>query len=213
MRWARRRRASTGADNVCPRPQRLLELLAAGCFASFGSYSDDLAQPQMLSAIPHPSSPSVSSLRNDRPSSASSARTSSILAYYSKSLTALVSCTGADGPSGFDAFAQLASPSADTDRGEAARALHVAILAWSGRHLTNQGQFKYESSSETYGAQAMAMVEGLLAKRNMPGARPEDETQQITLLASALMVMQYKVGPGVGSGVMQADGPLADLPR
>ncbi len=143
-------------------------------------------------SVPHPGSPSVSSLRNDRPSSASSARTSSILGYYSKSLTALVSCTGADGPSGFDAFSQLASPSGD--RGEAARALHIAILAWSGRHLTNQGQFKFEASSETYGAQALSLVSNLLAKRLAPNSHPEDETQQITLLAAVLMVLQYKVG-------------------
>ncbi len=173
--------------------QPLIELLAAGCFASFGSHPDDLGPAyfasnngQLPSTSVMPPSHSPSSSRNGR-----MANIDSILSYYSKSLTSLVSCTDNESPSGFDAFTQLASPS--TERGEPARALHIAILAWAGRHLVNKGNFRFESVSETYGLQAMALMESLLSQRGKPSFLPETETEQITLLAGCLMVMQYKV--------------------
>lgn len=174
----------------------LIELLAAGCFASFGSHPDDLGPAyfasnngQLPSTSVMPPSHSPSSSRNGR-----MANIDSILSYYSKSLTSLVSCTDNESPSGFDAFTQLASPS--TERGEPARALHIAILAWAGRHLVNKGNFRFESVSETYGLQAMALMESLLSQRGKPSFLPETETEQITLLAGCLMVMQYKICRG-----------------
>jgi hypothetical protein len=64
----------------------------------------------------------------------------------------------------------------------------------------------------------MALMENLLARRAQPPYQPESETEQITLLAGCLMLMQYKVRDGRTIFGVPGTNPLnkrelADLSR
>ena len=95
---------------------------------------------------------------------------------------------------GFDAFTTLASATATSQAG---KGLHLATLAWAGRHMSNMGQVKYEAMSERLGEQATGIVLGLI--RDIPPAKRRGEekglceTEAMTLLGGLLMLVQFKV--------------------
>jgi len=127
---------------------------------------------------------------------------SELLKHFQDTLSRLVSCSG-DSQS-FDAFTALADRSC---------ALYLSILAWAGRHLANSGHPRYEAICERLGAQAGTMVlaqleqaEKELHEEEMHGRdrttprSPEQaeedrevDGERMTLLAAALMVMQFRV--------------------
>ncbi|CED83530.1 Protein of unknown function DUF3468 [Phaffia rhodozyma] len=144
-----------------------------------------------------------------------------LLEHYSKFLSPLVSCTKEDLPSGFEAFTALALD--EMDFRPSTSALHLAILSWTGRHLVNQGQLKYESVSEEYGAQAIDLLNAsfqALSTENSPEdggtervVSPDKEIEKMTLLAGTLMIMQHKICRGDVWGYEKFVGHLKTLYR
>jgi len=112
-----------------------------------------------------------------------------LLQHYQRSLTKLVSCNSNETPSAFDAFTQLATAQSTSAVG---RALHLATLAWAGRHMTNEGEMKYEALSEKLGGEATKIVAEQALQVNRRGTTMS-ETAQLTLLAGQLMLIQWKV--------------------
>jgi len=112
-----------------------------------------------------------------------------LLTHYQRSLSSLVSCTGDSSPSAFDAFTQLADAQSTSKAG---RGLHLSILAWAGRHMSNEGEIRYEASSERLGKEAETLiVDRLDYHRN--GSVQLEETERMTLLAGCLMLIQWRV--------------------
>ncbi|KAK6910371.1 hypothetical protein I203_104403 [Kwoniella mangroviensis CBS 8507] len=130
-----------------------------------------------------------------------------LLNYFHESLSRLVSCTGESAPSAFESFTKLANMTAG--RGPAGQSLHLSILAWAARHMVNRGLAKYEAVSEKFSLQATTHLDNrmnqLFDKRGKEkaqnssgdGAEHHDkDTEKMTLLAAALMIMQFKICRG-----------------
>lgn len=111
---------------------------------------------------------------------------SALISYFTNTLSSLVSVTPSSVPSAFEAFTRLSS--LPTARGNAAQALHLSIMAWAGAHAVNNGQPRFEIMSARLGDQATALISTRLAQ----GYEGTDE-ERLTMLAAALMVVQYKV--------------------
>lgn len=160
--------ACAPADN-----QETLQLLAVDCM-----------QPLAHPALETPVTTSLSQGRASSPSSnGTGASHSDLMQHFQGTLSRLVSCSG-DSRS-FAAFTTLANEGQSSSR-----ALYLSILAWAGRHLANSGKAKYEAVSERLGEQASTLVLAQLAQET-------EEKDRMTLLAAALMVMQFKVSDPV----------------
>jgi transcriptional activator protein UGA3 len=131
------------------------------------------------------------SKRNPSPPSASPHH-AQLLKHYQAGLSSLVSCTGDSdtAPSAFAAFTKLAEASSSSEAGQG---LHLSILAWAGRHMVNQGQVKYEAVSERLGEKAGRIILAKLEEWSRGATGAISETERMTLLAGALMVVQFKV--------------------
>ncbi|OCF31007.1 hypothetical protein I316_07278 [Kwoniella heveanensis BCC8398] len=131
-----------------------------------------------------------------------------VLKYFHENLSRLVSITGESAPSAFESFTQLANMTAG--QGEAGKGLHLSILAWAARHMVNRGLAKYEAVSEKFSSQSMnlinARMEELFDRKGNPRP-PSDtgsssnkakdlDTEKMTLLAAAIMIMQFKICRG-----------------
>jgi transcriptional activator protein UGA3 len=112
-----------------------------------------------------------------------------LLTHYQRSLSSLVSCTGDSSPSAFDAFTQLADAQSTSKAG---RGLHLSILAWAGRHMSNEGEVRYEASSERLGQEAIGLIVDRL-EYFRKGSLQLEETERMTLLAGCLMLIQWRV--------------------
>nr|XP_019010670.1 uncharacterized protein I206_03972 [Kwoniella pini CBS 10737]OCF49451.1 hypothetical protein I206_03972 [Kwoniella pini CBS 10737] len=126
-----------------------------------------------------------------------------VLTYFHESLSRLVSCTGESAPSAFESFTKLANMTAG--RGPAGQSLHLSILAWAARHMVNRGLAKYEAVSEKFSVQATnhldTRMDQLFDKRGHERAsiaieHHDPDTEKMTLLAAALMIMQFKICRG-----------------
>nr|XP_019046014.1 hypothetical protein I302_04754 [Kwoniella bestiolae CBS 10118]OCF24944.1 hypothetical protein I302_04754 [Kwoniella bestiolae CBS 10118] len=127
-----------------------------------------------------------------------------VLNYFHESLSRLVSCTGESAPSAFESFTKLANMTAS--RGPAGQSLHLSILAWAARHMVNRGLAKYEAVSEKFSVQATSNLDNrmsqLFDKRGKEiastdgGEHHDKDTEKMTLLAAALMIMQFKICRG-----------------
>lgn len=117
-----------------------------------------------------------------------------LLAHYQDSLSKLVACIPEDSVNGYDAFTTLASATATSPAG---KGLHLATLAWAGRHMSNLGQVKYEAMSERLGEQAREIVTGILGNLGQKQRRGQEpglgDTEAMTLLGGLLMLVQFKV--------------------
>jgi hypothetical protein len=60
--------------------------------------------------------------------------------------------------------------------------------------MVNQGQAKYEAVSERLGSQATQIIMTKLDEYKNGGSAQATETERMTLLAGALMIVQFKVG-------------------
>lgn len=123
-----------------------------------------------------------------------------LAAHYRDSLSRYVACIPEDSVNGFDAFTTLASATASSSAG---RGLHLATLSWAGRHMSNLGQVKYEAMSERLAEQAKGILFGILGKFTTAQRRGIEqgigETDQMTLLAGTLMLVQFKVSTRVNA--------------
>lgn len=123
---------------------------------------------------------------------------SAILEHYQQCLSSLVSCDSS--PNAFDAFISLAKATSSTPAGQG---LHSATLAWAGRHMVNQGQYKYEAISERLGSEAsqiiMAKVDSEALLQSLDGE------ELMTLFAGLLMLVQFKVSTPFGCSLMNSD--------
>ncbi|WVQ77263.1 hypothetical protein IAR50_006947 [Cryptococcus sp. DSM 104548] len=143
-------------------------------------------------------SPSRSSDR-DTPTTTSQ---TALLNYFHESLARLVSCTGDTAPSAFEAFTKLANMTAGV--GPASQGLHLSILAWAARHMVNRGLVKYEAVSEKFSGQATRLVDRRMAElfdsngaETAGSVEEEDRDREyMTLLAAAVMLMQFKICRG-----------------
>ncbi|WVF71737.1 hypothetical protein IAT40_006545 [Kwoniella sp. CBS 6097] len=131
-----------------------------------------------------------------------------VLKYFHENLSRLVSITGESAPSAFESFTQLANMTAG--QGEAGKGLHLSILAWAARHMVNRGLAKYEAVSEKFSSQSMSLInarmEALFDRKGNPKipsetSRSSDtardlDTEKMTLLAAAIMIMQFKICRG-----------------
>jgi hypothetical protein len=140
-----------------------------------------------------------------------------LAAHYRDSLSRLVACIPEDSVNGFDAFTTLATATASSAAG---KGLHLATLAWAGRHMSNLGQVKYEAMSERLAEQAKEILFGILAGLSQAQRRGKQagvgETERMTLLGGTLMLVQFKVGPearwgGADAGVSRRCVGLPDL--
>jgi hypothetical protein len=113
-----------------------------------------------------------------------------LLHHYQRSLSKLVSCTTDGSPSSFAAFTQLATAQSSSRVG---KGLHLGILAWAGRHMTNEGEIKYEALSERLGEEATKIVTEQVVQWEH-GSMATEETTRLTLLGGLLMLIQWKVG-------------------
>lgn len=156
----------------------------------FTALSDSLSVP--ISSAP--ARPSISASVASEPAGLSPASASALrngprhadlLLHFQTTLSRLVTCSGDSG--GFSAFTDLADRSTS---------LYLSILAWAGRHMANSGHARYEAISERLGAEAGLMVLAELEKVAQPGsAGAIDDEDAMTLLATGLMVIQFRVGP------------------
>jgi len=112
-----------------------------------------------------------------------------LLNHYQRSLSSMVSCTGDSAPSAFAAFTQLANAQSTSRAG---RGLHLSILAWAGRHMSNEGEIRYEAMSDKLGDKASNIIVGRL-EYYQKGNITMEETERMTLLAGCLMLIQWKV--------------------
>lgn len=159
-----------------------------------GSDSGSLVAPLPSSSAPNQSATPFALSSSDQtiglsPASINALRNgprhADLLRYFQSTLSRLVTCSGASG--GFSAFTDLADRSTS---------LYLSILAWAGRHMTNSGHARYEAISERLGAEAGLMVLSELERVAQPGsAGAIDDDDAMTLLATALMVMQFRVSP------------------
>lgn len=87
-------------------------------------------------------------------------------------------------------------------QGSAGQGLHLSILAWAARHAVNRGLVKYEAASEKFSSQSATLVNNRMrdlfdgdGNERRSGAMPNHEKNReyMTLLASNLMLMQFKV--------------------
>jgi len=128
-----------------------------------------------------------------------------LLVHYQRSLSSLVSCTGSSAPSAFDAFTQLADAQSTSKAG---RGLHLGILAWAGRHMSNEGEIRYEATSERLGQKATGLIIDRL-EFYQKGNSTREETERMTLLAGCLMLIQWRV---IQTGLVIGLGLHLDLP-
>ncbi|GMK57954.1 hypothetical protein CspeluHIS016_0407880 [Cutaneotrichosporon spelunceum] len=135
------------------------------------------------------SAPSASSDSVLSPTSASTRggrRHADLLQHFQTTLSSLVTCSG--DANGFSAFTDLADRSTS---------LYLSILAWAGRHMANMGAARYEAISERLGAEAGVMVLAELEKVAQPGSAGRmDDEDAMTVLATALMVIQFRICRG-----------------
>jgi hypothetical protein len=130
------------------------------------------------------------------PSARNGPRHADLLQHFQSTLSRLVTCSGDSG--GFSAFTDLADRSTS---------LYLSILAWAGRHMANMGAARYEAISERLGAEAGVMVLAELEKVAQPGSAGKmDDEDAMTVLATALMVIQFRVSDTLGA-------LTPDLPR
>lgn len=85
----------------------------------------------------------------------------------------------------------MANASSSTSSGQG---LHLATLAWAGRHLANQGQEQYETVSEGLASQASGIITARMGEWSTMGGEWWSENECLTLLGGLLMLMQVKVG-------------------
>lgn len=109
-----------------------------------------------------------------------------LLSYFTHTLSSQISVTGKTAPSAFEAFTRLSALPANGEK--AAQALHLSIMAWAGIHAVNNGQSRFEITSERLGQQATALFTSRIAE----GYDGTDE-ERLTMLAAGLMIVQYKV--------------------
>ncbi|ORY27123.1 fungal-specific transcription factor domain-domain-containing protein [Naematelia encephala] len=155
--------------------------------------------PQMSRAPSGRSSTSPSRRRADTPTGGLQA---ALLSHFHDSLSRLVSCTGDAAPSAFEAFTKLSITTAR--RGPAGQGLHLSILAWAARHMVNRGLVKYEAKCEKFSSQAINLINTRMAELfdeegvQRPANEPQGDadTEYMTLLAAALMIMQFKICRG-----------------
>lgn len=131
---------------------------------------------------------------NRTPSEHADAKHSALLHYFQSTLSRLVSCSG-DGPNAFLSFQELADRDGGGKGSPATRALYLSILSWAGRHMANAGHAKYEAVSERLGAQAGRILLPLLETDLREGTGVE-KADTMTLLAAAIMVVQFKICRG-----------------
>ncbi|BEJ02047.1 hypothetical protein CcaverHIS631_0607290 [Cutaneotrichosporon cavernicola] len=168
-----------------PQPQPGSGSLPAGSLdMSWYTALDELAPSDTEPSAPSASSDSVLS-----PTSASTRegrRHADLLKHFQTTLSSLVTCSGDS--NGFSAFTDLADRSTS---------LYLSILAWAGRHMANMGAARYEAISERLGAEAGVMVIAELEKVAQPGSAGRmDDEDAMTVLATALMVMQFRICRG-----------------
>ncbi|WVR07312.1 hypothetical protein IAU60_004353 [Kwoniella sp. DSM 27419] len=182
----------TPPSNMLLDPSALTDHLEAGSAA--------IRQSRSHAASRRPSR-SPSRRGSDTPPGASQA---ALLSYFHDSLSRLVSITDDDAPSAFESFTKLAGMTAG--RGPAGQALHFSILAWAARHAVNRGQSKYEAASEKFSGRSMHMLDSRMEElfdkkgkeRPLSDAErdPDTDHEKMTLLAAALMIMQFKICRG-----------------
>jgi hypothetical protein len=110
-----------------------------------------------------------------------------LLEHFNNTLEQLCTVPGPDARRNIKALTSLAEHSATS---APAKALHLAILAWAGKHLWSQGEMQYETPADRAGAESGKLLGELLAcfSADWP------QTERITLLAAVLMTIQFKVG-------------------
>jgi hypothetical protein len=115
-----------------------------------------------------------------------------LLEHFNTTLESLCTAPGPEARRSIETLTRLARP-ADSSR--PAHALHLAILAWAGRHLFSQGEAQYEAPAEKAGSEASKLLAELLAcfSPDWP------VTERITLLAAVQMAIHYKVGNHSGT--------------
>lgn len=148
--------------------------------------------------------PSSSSSASGRPSARDERHHQRLSEYYRATLTSLLSCTPANSASAFDAFVTMANASSSSSSGQG---LHLATLAWAGRHMANQGQEQYETVSEGLASQANGIITARMGEWSTMGGEWWSETECLTLLGGLLMLMQVKVGLDVVDGWLTSDLP------
>lgn len=169
--------------------QLLLQSWAADCLAGPAMQTQDPFHSLSSILDEHNRSSISREPVGSRPSSPTARHHGPLLQHYQRSLSSLVSCTDENTPSAFHAFSRLATAQSSSEPG---RGLHLAILAWAGRHMSNEGQAKYEAISERLGGQAAALVLEQAARQE-PGSMSVDDSVRLTLLGGLLMVVQWKV--------------------
>lgn len=110
-----------------------------------------------------------------------------LLEHFNNTLEKLCTVPGPNARRNIKALTSLAESSATS---APAKALHLAILAWAGKHLWSQGEMQYETPADRAGAEAAKLLGELLACFS-----PEwPQTERTTLLAAVLLSIQFKVG-------------------
>jgi transcriptional activator protein UGA3 len=174
----------------------MLQCWAADCLnVSSAQNTDPFQSLSDLLGIENDLTGSSQSAGPSRQRSVSPGHHGPLLVHYQRSLSSLVSCTGDTAPSAFDAFSQLADAQSSSKAG---RGLHLSILAWAGRHMSNEGEIRYEASSERLGQKATGLIVDRL-EYYQKGSVSLEETERMTLLAGCLMIIQWRVRQ---SGIM-----------
>lgn len=179
------------SDLLRPAPEGAFSAAAPGIQPPVNAVSSTDPLQTFTDSTTHPN-PSVRPASRQVSPSAASPHHAHLLKHYQASLSSLVSCTGdtETAPSAFAAFTKLAEASSSSEAGQG---LHLSILAWAGRHMVNQGQVKYESVSERLGEKAMRIVLAKLEEWKRGSSEIMGENERMTLLAGALMIVQFKV--------------------
>lgn len=165
----------------------MLQSWAANCLNAPGSQDPFQSLSELLGLAPTPSS--AQHPEPSRSTSPSHREHVPLLQHYQRSLSKLVSCTSDGSPSSFEAFTQLATAQSSSRVG---KGLHLGILAWAGRHMTNEGEVKYEALSERLGEEATRIITEQAVQLEQ-GSIAIEETTRLTLLGGLLMLIQWKV--------------------
>lgn len=115
-----------------------------------------------------------------------------LLLHYQDCLSRLVACNPNDPTNGFDAFTTLASTASATSSG---KAQYLGILAWAGRHMTNQGQSQYEALSERVAKEAADLLfrSGQGLDQSLDPAPYATKLEKLSTVGALLMLMSFKV--------------------
>lgn len=165
----------------------MLQSWAANCLNAPGSQDPFQSLSELLGLGPAPLA-AIDPVES-RSTSPAHRQHGPLLQHYQRSLSKLVSCTTDGAPSAFEAFTHLATAQSSSRVG---KGLHLGILAWAGRHMSNEGEVKYEALSERLGEEASRIIIEQAIQLEQ-GSIMIEETTRLTLLGGLLMLVQWKV--------------------